>query len=569
MPLSNDELAVLADPAGDLDQIQAWPFEAAPAEAWSSAEGERFWEAMGHRVRAVSGYVPQAVEQALTRLLEAGYVPPLEVQAWMLAAGKANGEDKLEDELLERWHRRFPGLLEPLATLASKPVLPHASGLRSPLHALVDANAESGGFDELIVRLLQEGADPNARDAAGRPVMALASRLRTVHPLVTAGADPMATADGKGVLLKALAHSAGEANGQRVAAWVTILSEHASPAQRPGVLFDLAQTGQPVILDALMGVWGYQPEDLDRLTASKVTAAGKPARTWTWPGWLAFQALAGLSPTPGRLLTESIARLHGNEQALPAFDRMWLAVLNRHVDPASSNKSLTLSLRFLEDYRKQPAQPGEVGAWALGQPELPIQEGGITRSHPFRAWLVDRLTEQLQSRQPCPGTWRWSALFLMEEAEGEQRMPSPLYTTLRAEVLKHALKNTPQPDDQSLPTVLLALASSLEQASLMTNPSLPSLGAGGGMNLPGDFQAWLDTDWNVATWDPALDACLKRLPQRIRPDQIIQRFGNASPNSKSTWLATWSRLGPKLHARYLEEALMAAPESTPSRKPRL
>ena len=89
------------------------------------------------------------------------------------------------------------------------------------------------------------------------------------------------------------------------------------------------------------------------------------------------------------------------------------------------------------------------------------------------------------------------------------------------------------------------------------------------MNLPGDFQAWLDTDWNVATWDPALDACLKRLPQRIRPDQIIQRFGNASPNSKSTWLATWSQLGPKLHARYLEEALMAAPESTPSRKPRL
>ena len=37
----------------------------------------------------------------------------------------------------------------------------------------------------------------------------------------------------------------------------------------------------------------------------------------------------------------------------------------------------------------------------------------------------------------------------------------------------------------------------------------------------------------------------------------------------SNWLATWSLLEMRLHARYLEEALPGVSESQPSRRPRL
>ncbi len=561
MRLSPDELTALADPAVELSLINAWPLVEGPAQPWSDDERQGFWSAVVARTEAVSGYVPLLLQQAAERLLEAGIAPPVTFQAWMLTGGQA--------DVLERWYERFPGQLMPWRELAQQVVLKHHGGLRSPLHALVDADAERSDLDDLIDRVLAEGADPNVSDEAGRPVLAMSARLRTVQRLVAAGADPMATSEGQGVLLKAWRHSQNEVNPKRVAAWVALLSDHASPAQRPGVLFDLAQAGQPVLLDAMMGVWGYRPVDLDALEVTRATGARHPPRSWTWPGWLAFHALAGLSSTPGVLLAESIDRLKGRESALPPFDRMWLAVLNRYVDPAASHKSGSLSLRFLDAYKKQPAQPGDVGPWALGQAELPLAEGGITRTHPLRAWLVDQLIEQLQAKQPLPDTWRWSAKFLIEEAEGEQRMPAALYPALRTAVLKHALKHSPSQAPQSLPTVLLALASSLEQGSLVGNPSLPSLGAGGGVNLPGDFKAWIEADWNVATWDPALDACLKSLPERIRPDVIVQRFGNVSGNSPSNWLATWSLLGTRLHARYLEEALPGVSESHPSRRPRL
>lgn len=554
MDLHLNLLVDIANPDFDLAPLEQWPFVEGPSSSLAPA----VLEALTSRVTAGAGYVSRPALAALSRLLEAGHDLPVALQASLMAAGKL--------DLLDDWSARFPGRLLPLGELAGQVVLPRGPFLVSPLHALVE---NPGDNDELLERVLSAGADPNVANSEGYPPLASVTRLHLVQRLVAAGADPMARVDGRSVLSRAWSHQRDEANPQRVAQWVDLLNAHASPAQRPDVLFDLAAGGPGPLLDALMGVWGVKPEHLDTLTTHRPLAAGRSVRTLSWPGWLAFHALSGLSHLPVRLLGESIGRLQGREKDLPEFDRMWLSVLNHAADPHSNLRGQSLSFKYGSDYRACPAQPGDVGAWALAQDDLPWNEGGITRSHPFRGWVVAQLESQLASAQPCAGTWKVASRLMVEEADGNQRMPPKLYTLVREAVLKHALKNQPGEDVDSVPAVLLAMASSLEQASLLTNPSLPSVDNGGGIHLAGDFQAWIQADWNVSQWESAVEASLKALPERIRPDQIRQRYGAPPTNDPSNWLGTWALLGTRLRARFLEENWADKPVAPSRGRPRM
>lgn len=560
MILSQEQLAYIADPQTLSELLSFWPWDnQASAPVWDEATVALFWAAAQARQFKAQGWLIQRDYEALTRVVEQGHVPPVAVQAWALATGK--------EEPLEAWRALMGDRLMPWGQLAGQPTIEKVDGsvTETPLHMLVRDNQEHGSHEDLIEKLLAQGADPNLRNSRDEPPLALALRLGLVETLVNAGADPWATVGSHSVMSAAWAgRNYGSACFSR---WVAMMGHGGTPEQRTGILFDLARCGQEALLEVFMITWNVQAAELDALTATKSLSTNGPLREWSWTGWVASAALMGLYPAPAQWLAESTQRLGDQVAQLPPYDQTWLAVASEGLEV--SPRALTSLGKWRDSIKPHLTA---AGPWAVAHPDLPIDRiGGVTRSHPYRAWLAEQVKNALEAKTPEPGAWHWAARFMLEESEGNERMPTKHYKAVRQAVLNHAMKHAPTPDSTEVGVVLVALASSLEQASLTKNPSLPSLGAGGGMFIPGSFEPWITAPWDQEKWPEGTAAGLQSLIPRIQPNQITANFGRPAPSKKgaTTWLGTWELFGSILRARTLDEKFQQVEEPATRRRLRL
>ena len=519
--------------------------------------------------RARTGHLNEEETEAFERLLELGHRPPEELVAWLLL-------DPYQSDLF-RWEADFSGLMPSLAQVAAEPWLEDQGKLTTSLHSMVEHGSEgSRAHEPRLEELLKRGANPNAVNSDGVPVLGVTERQWAADLLLAAGANPLLSTNGKNVCR--LLWRRGDLIDQptRLQQWENSLSK-AQGEERTQLLFALVETGQHVLMHRMKSAWGLSDTDLDGLVLNGASSDNAPMRDWGWTGWLAFHSLAGLSSSVVHELSASLDRLRDRVLDLPPFDQMWVEVA-RHAqqavaDPWSDDGAFKIRLKpntELVDsvFKHTPAI--DVRPWALSQTDLPLREGGLTRSEPFRSWLCEGLVKAFKSSpaQELSGACHRLNEFLLEEASGNERMDRSNYRSLRGHVLKHALAKPPEANDPRMKTVLLALMSSLEQASVIDRPNLPDLGAGGGMALPGSFENWVMADWHTAQWDQEFKGAVKDLRDRIRPDLIRQQFGGASPSSKAqSWLGTWDQLKARLNESLLEESF--ATHAVPSRsKPR-
>ena len=520
--------------------------------------------------RARTGHLTEEETEAFERLLELGHRPPEELVAWLLL-------DPYQSDLF-RWDADFAGLMPSLAQVSTEPWLNEQGKITTSLHSMVEHGSEgSRAHETRLEELLKRGANPNAVNSDGVPVMGVTERQWAADLLLAAGANPLLSTNGKSVC-RLLWHR-GELIDQpaRLQQWESSLSK-AQGEERTQLLFALVETGQNVLMHRMKNAWGLNDTDLDGLALRGASSDNAPLRDWGWTAWLAFHSLSGLSPSVVQELSASLDRLRDRVLDLPPFDQMWIDVA-RHAqravaDPWSQDGAFKIRLKpntelIASVFKHTPTI--DVKPWALSQTDLPIREGGLTRREPFRSWLCEGMVEAFKS--PCSselnGACHWLRAFLLEEVSGSERMDRSNYRSLRGHVLKHALAKPPEANDPRVQTVLLALMSSLEQASLIDRPNLPDLGAGSGMALPGSFKNWVFAEWHVDQWDREFKDVMGGLREQIRPDIIQSHFGNADPSKRErSWLGAWDQFKARLSESLLEESFGA--HALPSRpKPRM
>ena len=382
------------------------------------------------------------------------------------------------------------------------------------------------------------------------------------------GADRWAAPLGIPVLTTEWARSHDDTDPVSVRDWAAVL-DSAPVSVRLGLLFGLAAAGHANLFDASRTRWGVGLDALNAAVLKRASVPHRPVREWTWTGWLAFHAFSGPLSLPSRLLRESLQGLGAAANDLPPLERVWLNALVRSQQEerkiSSARSVWHLNQDLVQPKPMAPIAPEATLQWALGTDRIPLDEGGPVRYRAVRDWLSEGAATDLESASPAAGTWRWAERWLMEEADGEERMSKERYERIRCAVLKVALKEKPAgPHDLRSGSVWIAILSSLEHAGL-ENGRLPSLGSGSGMHLPGTFEPWLSSPIAEGVWAPATQAQIHALAARVRTDEIQRNYGAA--HGPSTWLGTWALARPRLEKQRL--GLCLEPASEPRRRLRI
>ena len=402
---------------------------------WSVIDRQDFWEACLTAAR--QGYFAHQwseITGAIEECLDAGLSLPEELGGWMLIDGQAS--------CLDRWRLAFPAQVPALYALTNQTVKGRA-GEQPVLHALIAAtDGQVPQHEALLERVLAEGAHANARDANGASALEHAGSLRQVRALVNAGLNPMEMRKGVRVLERAWSSEHQAAVPSWMMEWVELLQRHARPVDRVPLAFLMAKTGQRELLRAMRGRWGWSDATLHGLQWND-TVSGK---TWAWGGWLAY-----LSMTDGRFDTHDLlldfleSATNQDRDSLDPWSRAWLAVWALAIQ-SNDGKVITASKKVI--FSPSPTTSALAKHAPKWEADKTTKEWALTPGavdfhqvpSAFRHWLarvvVQTLEDPSASEASVERAWKWILRLLLEEMDGQERMPGKIYARLRLAILQ-------------------------------------------------------------------------------------------------------------------------------------
>lgn len=432
-PLSTEQLHRLKTEGGcpGLEEVVSGGLH--DPSRWSVTDRQDFWDAC--LIAARQGYFAHQwseITGAIEECLDAGWALPAELGGWMLIDGQAS--------CLDRWRLAFPAQVPALYALANQTVKAKA-GEQPVLHALVAAtDGQVPQHEALLERVLAEGADAKARGENGAGALEHASSLRQVRALINAGLNPMEVRKGVSVLERVWRCEHQAAVPSWTMEWVELLQRHARPVDRVPLAFLMAKTGQRELLRAMIGRWGWSNATLHGLRWSDVVSG----KTWAWGGWLAHLSMAdGCFDVHDLLLDFLESATNEDRDSMDPWSRAWLAVWAFDID-ANGARVITYSKKVIfsptvSALAKHAPKWGADKAtkeWALTPGAVDFHQVPSAFRHWLARVVVQTLEDPSTSEASVERAWKWVLRLLLEERDGQERMPGKVYASLRLAILQ-------------------------------------------------------------------------------------------------------------------------------------